>query len=77
MSDGKVKREINDIAEEIIGVSLSETEQLKESGVDSLSLVVLIVSIEEKFGISFSDDDLQPEKLKDLQSLALLVGKYI
>lgn len=76
MTNDKIKRKIMDIAEEIIGIPLCEEEPLKESGVDSLSLVALIVSIEEVFRCSFSDDDLQPEKLQDLQSLALLVEKY-
>ena len=55
MTNDKIKRKIMDIAEEIIGIPLCEEEPLKESGVDSLSLVALIVSIEDGRIISVND----------------------
>ena len=47
------------------------------SGVDSLALVSLIVSIEYAFDVEFSDDDLQPENLQTLSSLIELVERYL
>lgn len=72
-----VKNKIIEIVEENLGITLSENVSLKENGVDSLSLAHLIVSIEEEFDISFSDDDLQPEKLIDLSALLDITGKYL
>lgn len=58
-------------------MELDENESLIESGVDSLALVSLIVSIEYAFNVEFSDDDLQPENLKTVSSLIELVEKYL
>lgn len=77
MNRQDIKEKIVIITEEIVGVSLELNESLKESGVDSLSLVTLIVMIEETFGVHFSDDDLQPDHLNTLYDLILLVEKYI
>ena len=64
-------------AKETIGADLDENESLIVSGVDSLALVSLIVSIEYAFDVEFSDDDLQPENLQTLSSLIELTEKYI
>ena len=56
---------------------MDENESLIESGLDSLALVSLIVSIEYAFDVEFSDDDLQPENLQTLSSLIELTEKYI
>lgn len=43
---------------------------------DSVSLVQLIVLIEEHFQIQFQEDELRPDTFSDLHSLAMLiVGK--
>ena len=44
---------------------------------DSLGLVALVVGIEEEFGFSFCDSDLQPENLQTLADLIELAGKYV
>lgn len=72
-----IKKEIIKAAKETIGADLDEKESLMESGVDSLALVSLIVSIEYVFDVEFSDDDLQPENLRTLSSLIELTEKYI
>lgn len=77
MNREEIKEKIIKIAEETIGAYLQEDEPLMESGVDSLSLVTLVVSIEERFEIAFSDDDLQPENLRTLSSLISLTEKYL
>jgi len=73
----EIKERIVKIAEETIGAYLEEDEPLMESGVDSLSLVMLVVSIEEAFSVAFLDDDLQPENLRTLSSLISLTEKYL
>ena len=77
MNREEIKERIAKIAEETIGAYLEEDEPLMESGVDSLSLVTLVVSIEEAFGVAFLDDDLQPENLRTLSSLISLTEKYL
>lgn len=72
-----IKAKIIKAAKEAIGADLDENESLIESGVDSLALVSLIVSIEYAFDVEFSDDDLQPENLQTLSSLIELTEKYI
>lgn len=44
---------------------------------DSVSLIQLIMLIEERFQIRFDEDELQPELFNDLQSLALLIGNKV
>ena len=77
MNREEIKEKIVKIAEETIGVYLEEDEPLMESGLDSLSLVTLVVSIEESFGVAFLDDDLQPEHLRTLSNLISLTEKYL
>lgn len=77
MNREEIKERIVKIAEETIGAYLEEDEPLMESGVDSLSLVTLVVFIEEAFGVAFLDDDLQPENLRTLSSLISLTEKYL
>ena len=77
MNREEIKERIVKIAEETIDAYLEEDEPLMESGVDSLSLVTLVVSIEEAFSVAFLDDDLQPENLRTLSSLISLTEKYL
>ena len=77
MNREAIKERIVKIAEETIDAYLEEDEPLMESGVDSLSLVTLVVSIEEAFSVAFLDDDLQPENLRTLSSLISLTEKYL
>lgn len=77
MDRENIEEKIIKAAKETIGADLDENESLIESGVDSLALVSLIVSIEYAFDVEFSDDDLQPENLQTLSSLIELTEKYI
>ena len=70
-------KKIKKIAEENLEVSLTGCDNLKSSGVDSLSLVVLLIKIEECFGIVFDDDDLNPETIKTLNDVVALTEKYL
>ena len=77
MDRENIKEKIIKAAKETIGADLDENESLIESGVDSLALVSLIVSIEYAFDVEFSDDDLQPENLQTLSSLIELTERHI
>ncbi len=69
--------EIVQIAKETVGVELSVNESLKESGLDSLSLVAVIAAIEEKYAITFADEDLDPAALTDLCDLVRITEKHL
>ena len=77
MTNKEISEKIVSIANEVIGVTLTEKESLQESGMDSLSLVALVTEIEERFCFSFDDDDLQPENLKMLSDVVRITEKHI
>ena len=77
MTRRELMERICEITREATGAALSETESLKESGLDSLALVTVIAGIEERVGFFFRDDDLDPERLTTLEALAEITEKYI
>lgn len=77
MSREEVQERIQKVMETEIGASVLERENLKESGIDSLTLVSVIAAIEEEFNICFSDDDLMPVNLETVFALAELTEKYL
>lgn len=77
MTREELTEKIIDLARENTGAELTDGAELKESGLDSLSLVTVIAGIEELFGFFFDDDDLQPDKLVSLSDLVELTEKYI
>lgn len=51
--------------------------RLKEDlGFDSLSIVQLIVEIEEMFAIEFEESDLDPQELETVEDVYALVARY-
>ena len=71
----KVKEVICDtIGEENI---MPDQELKADFGLDSLSLVAVVVELEEKFGIEFNESDLDPSKIIHVRDLIELVEKYI
>jgi acyl carrier protein len=57
------------------GIKLEEETNLKNAGVDSFSIVEIILFIERSYSIAIPDDQLMPENFKTLRSLARLVNK--
>ncbi|MCI8596738.1 MAG: hypothetical protein HFE35_08030 [Clostridia bacterium] len=56
----------------------SVTERIKEDcGLDSLSLVSVIVGLEEELGGEFDDADLDPAELITVENLITLTEKYL
>jgi acyl carrier protein len=56
-------------------VDLSETDELRTIGVDSFSIVEIILFIERKFGLIIPDNQLLPENFKSVESIASLISK--
>ncbi|HET9790242.1 MAG TPA: acyl carrier protein [Candidatus Angelobacter sp.] len=42
----------------------------EDCGIDSTSLIELVLSIEEKYGVAFTEDELEIEMFQDLSKLA-------
>lgn len=77
MTRDEIRNKIIEIAAEEIGVEITADSNLKESGLDSLSLVVLVAAIEDVFGITFKEDDLQPENFTTAENLVELTERYL
>lgn len=66
------------ISETVGGVNVTVEQELKtDIGLDSLSLVAVIVGLEEKFKIEFNESDLDPSRIIQVQDLVELVEKYV
>lgn len=72
-------RNVEQVISETVGADsiTAELELKTDIGLDSLSLVAVIVGLEEKFGIEFNESDLDPSKIVRVQDLVELVGKYV
>jgi acyl carrier protein len=71
-----LQSDVRRIVAKTLGVSddvILETSSLRDLGVSSLDLVVLVMSIEEKFRIEFDPSDL--ERLRTFGDLARRVGE--
>jgi len=58
-------------------VSISPETHFSEIGIDSMSIIELVLFIERKFDVSISEKDLSPENLKSIQTLAECTLKYL
>ena len=54
-----------------------EDELKNDIGLDSFGLVNLILTLEERFGITMDDSDMNPFDLIDVESVVRLVEKYL
>ena len=54
---------------------ISEHDQLRNIGIDSLRSVELIIAIEDKLNITFDDSELNMENLNTVGTLIDLVGR--
>ena len=69
---------INDIMEKVKQIIVSQTEKdnlgyddlLLENGIDSVSIIEIIVDIEEAFGIEFDNTKLNYSLLRSIRSIS-------
>ena len=52
------------------GVSLHKTTLLSNIGVDSFSLIEIVLFIERQYGIILTDESLIPENLQSIETIA-------
>jgi acyl carrier protein len=55
------------------GVKLDAGTLLQNAGIDSFSLVEILLFLQEKYGLQIPDDQLVPDNFKTLTSLARMV----
>ena len=62
-------KDLQDLIQEKFGIDPADLDphaSMREKGVDSLALVELLFAIEDRFGISMSDEDSSIDTLADL-----------
>ena len=76
----------NDVVDEIrallsekllVEVESPDTDLLESGIMDSLTLVQLLVHLEERFGLKVAMHELEIEELRSLQSIAHLVASHV
>lgn len=72
-------QDIIDILKEILepDIEILAFESLKKYGLESISLVRVIVKLEEKYDIEIKEDDLVPENFQTVESICLLLNQYL
>lgn len=70
---------VMDILKQLSGVeTISPTENLQNDlALDSLSMVTLLIQIEDVFGIELDAADMDPFALDTVESVVRLVEKYV
>lgn len=74
---------VNNVIEVIAELSvvphedINADDMLTNIGIDSLKMVELIIALEDRFNIRFNDSDLDPSKLKTVQSIITLAAECV
>lgn len=73
--------EIKDILVELLKnedlKNISNEDDLTEYGLDSLQSIELVVLLEEKYSISFAEEDLLLEKISSVKKIIETINKYL
>lgn len=64
-------------SEDIVDGLNDETNLLTDLGFDSIMLVQLVAEIEDVYGITFSNEDMDVEKLYKCSELVDIIKKYV
>ncbi len=74
----KILKCINEVCgRELCVADISENDFLTELELDSMSIINLVVLIEQEFGIEFSDEDILSDALRSFAGLCSLVEGLI
>ncbi len=73
-----VEEKVKDILFELSGMEITENDAMlqEELGMDSISMVTMLVEIEEIFDIELDESDMNPFDLTTVQNVIDMVGKY-
>ena len=75
----EVKEKVMGVIEKLCGITPENEEArlLENIGFDSLRMVMLLIEIEETFGIELDESDLNPFKLITVKDVINLAEKYV
>ncbi len=59
------------------GIFVDNSTSLANLGVDSFSLIEIVLFIERKYGIVLADESLVPENLKNIETIATCTFKQL
>ena len=72
----EVLKDVLDPDSDIFDNLTGET-QLYENGVDSISLIMFVIAIENKYNIVWDDNDLIIERLSTLNGIISIINRYL
>ena len=68
------------IFEELIFVAepqqFSDDDDLLDAGLDSMAIMRLIMFIEEQFGVTLPDHEIEPDNLRSINSLTAWIARH-
>lgn len=75
----EIEKKVKDILAELSSKKEINSESLlrEELALDSLSLITLLIGVEEAFNIELQESDMNPFDLNTVQSVIDMVKKYI
>ena len=53
-----------------------DDDNLLDAGLDSMGIMRLVIYIEEEFGVSLPDDELEPKNLESLNKIAGWISRH-
>ena len=73
------EEKIREILFELSGIETTDNETSLQAdlALDSLAMVMLLIEIEEAFGIELDESDMNPFELNTVQDINDLVSKYL
>lgn len=73
------KEKIREILFELSGMEITDNNASLQVdlALDSLAMVMLLIEIEEEFGIELEESDMNPFELNTVQDIIDLVSKYL
>lgn len=72
-----ITKQVQEIINEQIGKQIQIDDILLESGVDSISIIEVLISIEETFNIEFQSEMLNYKLLKSIRTVSEYVYKLL
>ena len=56
--------------------TFTNDDDLLDAGLDSMGIMRLVIFIEEEFGVTLPDDELEPENLQSLNKIANWIKRH-
>lgn len=74
-----LEEKIRQILFELSGIEITDNNASLQVdlALDSLAMVMLLIEIEEAFGIELDESDMNPFELNTVQDVIVLVSKYL